>query len=38
MTTLSPSFLIIFSLFFAGNEDNHKSSGGFDIRQDLTMR
>ena len=32
MTTLTPSFLI-----GSSNEDNHKSSDGFEIRQDPTM-
>ena len=33
MTTLTPSFLIGSSLFFAGNEDNHKTLDGFEIGQ-----
>ena len=38
VTTLASSFLIVFCCFFilAGNEDNHKISNGFAIRQDRT--
>ena len=36
MATLAPSFLTGSYLFFAGNEDDHKISNGFEIPQDLT--
>ena len=36
MTTLAASFLIVFFLILADNEDNHYISDGFEIQQDST--
>ena len=36
MTTLAPSFFIVFFFILVGNKDNHKLFDEFEIRQDPT--